>query len=103
MAHYRLQDDTTAAEVDFTVHPDFSGCGIAVSMLRHIAEKGRERGIKTIFSYIATGNDRAFHVFQRLDCVVESSVADGVYEIRVRLDQPAAEGRVSEGQKGAGE
>ncbi len=103
IAHYRLDDETRAAEVDFAVHPDFSRGGIAVSMLSHIAEKGRERGIKTIFSYIAPGNERVFRVFEKLGYMVESSLADGVYEIRVRLDQPAAVCRVPEREKNAAE
>jgi ribosomal protein S18 acetylase RimI-like enzyme len=78
------------AEVDFAVHPGFARHGVAVSMLRHIAEKGRERGIKTITSYISPVNARAFGVFKKLDYPVESSLSDGVYEIKVMLDRPAA-------------
>jgi GNAT superfamily N-acetyltransferase len=89
IAHYRLDDETMEAEVDFAVHPDFAHRGVAVSMVRHIAEKCKERGIKTISSYISQANERAFGVFQKLDYPVESSLSDGVYEIRVRLDRPA--------------
>jgi acyl-CoA hydrolase/GNAT superfamily N-acetyltransferase len=103
MAHYRLDDETRAAEVDFAVHPDFSGYGIAVSMVRHIAQKCKQRGIETISSYIAPGNDRVFRVFKRLDYLVEISFSDGVYEIKVRLDQPTAARLVHEGGKGAAE
>jgi GNAT superfamily N-acetyltransferase len=102
VAHYRLDDETMTAEVDFAVHPDFAHHGIAASMLRHIAEKGKQRGIKTIVSYIVTGNEKVLGVFQKLDCVVESSLTGSVYEIRVRLDQPAAACRVPEGEKNAG-
>jgi acyl-CoA hydrolase/GNAT superfamily N-acetyltransferase len=99
MAHYRLDDETKEAEVDFAVHPDFAGFGIAISMVRHLVRKGRERGIKTISSYIAPGNERVFRVFRNLDYPVESSLVDGVYEIRVRLKEPEVTSRAPDGGK----
>ncbi len=89
IAHYIVDDETMTAEVDFAVHPDYAREGIATYMVRHIAEKGRTIGIKTIVSYISAGNERVFGVFQKLDYVIESSRVGGVYEIRIRLDQPA--------------
>ena len=89
IAHYHLDDETMAAEVDFAVHPDYARGGVATSMVRHIAEKGKQRGVKTIVSY--TGNEEVFGVFRKLDYEVESSLTAGVYEIRVRLDQPTNE------------
>ena len=86
LAHYHLDDETMAAEVDFAVHPDYTRSGIATSMIRHIAEKGKQRGVKTIVSY--TGNEGVFGVFRKLDYVMESSLSASIYEIRVRLDQP---------------
>ena len=77
-----------AAEVDFAVHPDWARGGIAASMVRHIAEKGKERGIKTIVSYISPGNERVFGVFRKLGYEVETSLSAGVYEIKVGLDKP---------------
>jgi ribosomal protein S18 acetylase RimI-like enzyme len=73
------------AEVDFTVHPNYARKGIATSMVRHIAENGKQRGVKTLVSY--TGNQRVFGVFRKLDYVMESSLSAGVYEIRVLLDR----------------
>ncbi len=86
LAHYHLDDETMAAETDFAVHPDYTRSGVATSMVRHIAEKGKQRGVKTIVSY--TGNEGVFGVFRKLDYVMESSLSAGVYEIRVRLDRP---------------
>ena len=85
MTHYRLDDETREAEVDFAVHPDFSGYGIAISMISHIAKKGSERGIGSLCSYVASGSERVFRVFRSLPYPVESSLNDGIYEIRVRL------------------
>ena len=90
MAFYFMDDEAMCAEVDFAVHPDYAREGIATFLMRHIAEKGRTRGIKTLVSYISLGNERVFGVFQKLGYVLESSLASGVYEIRILLDQPTA-------------
>lgn len=91
IAYYRLDDETMAAEVDFAVHPDWARGGIAASMVRHIAEKGKERGIRTIVSYVSPGNERVFGVFRKLGYEVETSLSAGVYEIKVGLDRPTQE------------
>jgi RimJ/RimL family protein N-acetyltransferase len=88
LAYYHLDDETMTAEVDFVVHPDYGRSGIATSMVRQIAEKGAKRGINTIVSYISTGNEQAFGVFQKLGYTLETSLTAGIYEIRVRLDKP---------------
>jgi GNAT superfamily N-acetyltransferase len=85
LAHYHLDDETMVAEVDFAVHPNYARSGIATSMVGHIAEKGRQRGVKAIVSY--TGNERVLGVFRKLDYAMESSLSAGVYEIKVLLDQ----------------
>ncbi len=82
-------DEEISAEVDFAVHPDYGREGIATFLLRHIVDKGRTRGIRTLVAYISAGNERVFGVFQKLGYVIESSLVGGVYEIRVRLDQPS--------------
>ena len=91
IAYYRLDDETMVAEVDFAVHPDWARGGIAASMVGHIAEKGKERGIRTIVSYVSPGNERVFGVFRKLGYAVETTLLAGVYEIRVGLDKPTPE------------
>jgi acyl-CoA hydrolase/ribosomal protein S18 acetylase RimI-like enzyme len=104
LALCHFDDETMAAEVHFVVHPDFARSGIATSMVRHIAEMGKARGLKTIVSFIAPGNEQVFGVFQKLDYLVESSLSGSFYEITVRLDQPAAASPVLAGsaKMGAG-
>ncbi len=88
IAHFTVDDETMTAELDFAVHPDYTRGGVASFMLRHITEKARSRGIRQLISYIALGNERVFGVFHKLDYVIQSTLIGGVYEIRVRLDQP---------------
>jgi acyl-CoA hydrolase/ribosomal protein S18 acetylase RimI-like enzyme len=90
IARYTMGDENMSAEVDFAVHPDYGREGIATFLIRHLADKGRTRDLKTLVAYISPGNERVFGVFQKLGYVIESSLMGGVYEIRVRLDQPTS-------------
>ncbi len=90
LAHYRLDDDMVTAELDFAVHPDFGRGGVATSMIRHIAQKGAQRGIKTLVSYFSVGNEQAYGVFKKLGFAVDRELSGGAYEIRVHLDAPVA-------------
>jgi acyl-CoA hydrolase/GNAT superfamily N-acetyltransferase len=84
--YYHLDDKKMLAEADFAVHPDYMHKGIATSMLRHVAEKCRQKGIKEIVSYTSSGKERVVGIFQKLGCAVETAEAGGLYEIKVRLD-----------------
>ncbi|MDR3557710.1 MAG: GNAT family N-acetyltransferase [Syntrophobacteraceae bacterium] len=90
LAHYHLDEDAVTAELDFAVHPDFGRGGVATAMIRHMAQRGAARGIKTLISYVSVGNEPAFGVFEKLGFAVDRALSGGVYEIRVRLDQPVA-------------
>jgi GNAT superfamily N-acetyltransferase len=87
LAYYHLDDEKMEAEVDFAVHPDYGRLGIATSMVGHIVEKGKQRGIRTFVSYISPGNERVFGVFKNLGYVVKTTLSAGLYEIRVLPDQ----------------
>lgn len=87
IARYTMDDERTP-EVDFTVSPDYGREGIATFLLHHMAGKLRERETRSLVAYISRGNEHVFGVFQKLGYVVESTLSGGVYEIRVRLDQP---------------
>jgi len=89
IARCTMDDENMSAEVDFAVHPDYGREGVATMIVSHVASKSRARGINTLLAYISPGNERVFGVFHKLDYVVESTLIGGVYEIRVRLDQPA--------------
>ena len=88
LACYHLDDETMTAETDLAVHPDCAHQGIATSMLRHIAEKCRRKGVRSMVSYISAGNERVFGLFEKLGYTIESTVSAGLREIRVRLDLP---------------
>lgn len=89
IARYVLDEATMTGEVDFAVHPDHSREGLATFLVHHMAEQARTKGVKKLVAYISAGNERVFGVFQKSGFVVQSTFLDGVYEIRVDLEQRA--------------
>ncbi|HOI94059.1 MAG TPA: GNAT family N-acetyltransferase [Syntrophobacter fumaroxidans] len=89
IARYVLDEATMTAEVDFAVHPEHSRQGLATVLVHHMAEGARNNGVKRLVAYISAGNERVFGVFQKTGFLVQSSFREGVYEIRVDLQERA--------------
>lgn len=88
VGRYVADEESPAAEVDFSVHPDYGRRGIASFMIQYLTEIAVKNGIHLFRAYIRPGNERVFGVFQKLGYLVDSSYMDGFYEIRVHLDKP---------------
>jgi ribosomal protein S18 acetylase RimI-like enzyme len=89
MARYTRDEESVNAEIDFAVHPEYGRKGIASLLIQHLAEIARSQGVKSVSAYVSPGNERVFGVFQKLGYLVETSLVEGVYEIRVHFDRPA--------------
>lgn len=89
VARYVLDEESMTAEVDFAVHPDYGRRGVGSFLIQHLAEIARSKCIRMLVAYISPGNEKVFGVFQKLGYVVESSLVDGVYEIRLIFGRPA--------------
>jgi RimJ/RimL family protein N-acetyltransferase len=89
IGRYTLDERAQTAEVDFAVHPDYGRKGIASCLVQTLSEVAKSRSARMLTAYVSVGNERVFAVFHKLGYVVESSFRGGVYEIRVRFDQPA--------------
>jgi len=90
IAHYSLDEESMNAEIDFAVHPEYSRKGIASFLIHYLVEIARQKCIRMLTAYISPGNEKVFGVFQKLGYLVESSLVDGVYEIRVRFEPARA-------------
>ena len=89
VAQYVLNEEEMTAEIDFAVQPDYGRKGIASFLLHHLVSIAKARCIRMLKAYISPGNERVFGVFQKLGHVVESSLVDGVHEIRLYTGQLA--------------
>jgi len=90
IARYVLDEESMTAELDFAVHPAYARKGIATFLIHHLAEIAKHNCIRMLKAYISPGNEKVFGVFQKLGYLVESSLVNGVYEIRVRFEPAGA-------------
>ncbi len=88
MGGYVLDEESMIAEVDFAVHPDYGRKGIGSFLLQRLVEIARKRGVKQFVAYVNRGQEGVFGVFSVLGYLLEISLTNGVYEIKLFLDQP---------------
>ncbi len=89
VAQYVLDEEDMTAEIDFAVQPEYGRKGIASFLLHHLVSIAKGKCIRMLKAYITPGNERVFGVFQKLGYVVESSLVEGVHEIRLYTGQLA--------------
>ncbi|HBD06947.1 MAG TPA: acetyl-CoA hydrolase, partial [Syntrophobacteraceae bacterium] len=87
---YFIDDETLTAEVDFAVHPDYGRRGIASFLIQRLAEIAMESRVRRFVAYVSPNSaPSVLGVFQKMGCVVEGSLAEGLYEISLDFGQPA--------------
>lgn len=69
--------DDRSADVAFLVRDDVQGGGIASLLLEHLAEVGRERGVRRFFAEMLPENRRMIGVFRSAGYRVKPALADG--------------------------
>ncbi|MGJ9412523.1 GNAT family N-acetyltransferase [Aeromicrobium sp. CF4.19] len=74
------------AEVAFLVEDAHQGRGVGQLLLEHLAQAGRERGIKVFTADVLPSNTRMLQVFREMGYQVGGSVEDGVQTLVFRID-----------------
>lgn len=74
------------AEVAFLVEDAHQGRGVGQLLLEHLAQAGRERGIKRFTADVLPSNNRMLQVFREMGYSVEGVVEDGVQQLSFRID-----------------
>ncbi|MCW2747877.1 MAG: family N-acetyltransferase, partial [Nocardioidaceae bacterium] len=76
----------TDAEVAFLVEDAHQGRGLGQLLLEHLAQAGRERGMKRFYADILPDNSRMIQIFRELGYVIESALDGGVVRLALALD-----------------
>jgi acyl-CoA synthetase (NDP forming)/RimJ/RimL family protein N-acetyltransferase len=79
-----ISDDE--AEVAFLVEDAHQGRGVGQLLLEHLAQAGRERGIRRFVADVLPSNSRMQQIFREMGYVVEGSMDDGVQRLTFNLD-----------------
>jgi acyl-CoA hydrolase/GNAT superfamily N-acetyltransferase len=94
LGRYLLDEETNTAEVDFAVHPEWQGKGLASFLLRHLVQIGRSKRIAGFVTYVDASNRGALSVFERVGCEVRQSVKGEIVQVHLVLVPPAPEGPI---------
>lgn len=86
---YLLDEETLTAEMDFVVLPEYGRMGVGTFLIHHLMGIAVRKSVNRFVSYLSLGNEKTFGVFQKLGFVVETSLVDGLYKVRINADQPA--------------
>lgn len=88
IAHYLKDPRTNFAEAAFLVLDEWQGKGIGTAMMRALVETARKQGIAGFTADVLADNERMMRVFHRCGFAVESTLADGVYRLRIPFESP---------------
>lgn len=78
--------DDDEAEVAFLVEDAHQGRGISQLLLEHLAQAGRERGIRQFVAEVLPANVRMLQVFREMGYTVSGELAEGVQRLTFPLD-----------------
>ncbi len=74
------------AEVAFLVEDAHQGRGVGQLLLEHLAQAGRERGIRRFVAEVLPANSRMLQIFREMGYRIEGSVEEGVQRLEFRIE-----------------
>ena len=78
------------AEIGFTVAEAWQGRGIARQLLQHLAGIARNQGVSQFEAYVLKENAPMLAVFRHSELPMTTRDAEGVLQVTLLLDSPAA-------------
>jgi acyl-CoA hydrolase/RimJ/RimL family protein N-acetyltransferase len=85
MSRYDVDPATHLAEIAFVVRDDWQCLGIGTLLLRRMADIARDRGLAGFEANVLATNKPMLMVFHRSGLKIESTLTDGVYELKAYL------------------
>jgi RimJ/RimL family protein N-acetyltransferase len=82
---YEATDGALAAEVAFIVEEDYQGCGVASSLLAHLATIARDHGIARFEAEVLPENRPMLRVFARSGLPMHRQGVDAVVRLSLAL------------------
>jgi len=90
IAHYSRDPRTNFADAAFLVRDDWQGKGIGTVLLQALVDAARSVGLGGFTAEVLSQNDGMLRVFHRCGFPVESSLAEGVYRLRIPFTKQRA-------------
>jgi RimJ/RimL family protein N-acetyltransferase len=80
-------DATRSAEIAFTVEEDYQGQGIASSLLRHLIQIARAKGLTRFDAEVLASNRSMLAVFSRSGLPVKTELLDDILHVTLTLGE----------------
>lgn len=90
IARYHVDRATNFAEVAFVVRDDWQGRGLGTLLLQHLMHIARDRGLTGFTASVLATNRGMLHVFHRAGLDIQSTLADGTYELTMKFHDESA-------------
>jgi acyl-CoA hydrolase/GNAT superfamily N-acetyltransferase len=82
---YDIDPATRLAEVSLLVADDWQGRGVGTAVFRRLAEMARARGVAGFTGDVLVNNARMLAIFNEAGYPVESSLSNGVYNVKMEF------------------
>ena len=92
VGRYDLDLPSNLAEVAFIVRDDYQGHGLGTHLLESLTDIARENGIAGFTASVLEDNVAMLRLFHHAFPALESRLAEGTYEIAMRLDPALTKG-----------
>jgi len=79
-------DGLDEAEVAFLVEDAHQGRGVGQLLLEHLAQAGRERGIKRFVADVLPANSRMLQIFREMGYLIDGSLDGGVQRLAFKIE-----------------
>jgi GNAT superfamily N-acetyltransferase len=86
LGRYIVDPATNMAEVDFAVHKDWQDMGVGTYLLTYLIEIAHSRRITGFKADVLPENHRMLHTFHKSGFRIHSSLKEGLYKIRFKID-----------------
>jgi len=96
MGVYSLNPATGFADVSFLVAEAVQGQGVGSLLMGHILKVARRQGVHGFTADVLANNSRMLHIFHKCGFPIETSLADGIYQVRIPFEESGAKQAAAE-------
>jgi len=67
------------ADLGITVHDDYQNMGLGTTMIKHLLDIARKKGLKKVYLLVNTDNSRAIHTYEKCGFQIEAKLRKEYY------------------------
>ena len=83
VGRYHVDRGSNYAEAAFVLRDDWQGLGLGTSLMMHLIDIARAKGVQGFTAEVLAENKGMLHVFHKSGLTIESSLDSGVYSLKM--------------------